>query len=155
MIKVLFVCHGNICRSPMAEFIFKDKVKKMGEEHSFYIESKATSFEEIGNGVYPPVRRILNNMGIDTSGKTACHTEKTDYRDFDFLIGMDNMNIRNMQRIYGGDPEGKIFKLMEFAGSSADVSDPWYTGEFLKTKSDVIKGLDGFILYLNEKGYLK
>ena len=155
MIKVLFVCHGNICRSPMAEFIFKDMVKKMGAEDDFYIESKATSYEEIGNGVYPPVKRILKDMGIETNGKTACRTDKKDYSDFEFIIGMDSMNIKNMLRIYGSDPDNKIFKLMEFAGSGADVSDPWYTGEFMKTKSDVIKGLEGFILYLKEKGYLK
>ena len=155
MIKVLFVCHGNICRSPMAEFIFKDMVRKMGIEKDFHIESKATSYEEIGNGVYPPVKRILKNMGIDTKGKEACRTEKADYQKFDFIIGMDGMNIRNMLRIYGADPEGKICKLLKFAGSDADVSDPWYTGEFNKTKEDVINGLKGFIKFLKEKDMIK
>ena len=155
MIKVLFVCHGNICRSPMAEFIFKDMIEKTGERENFYIESKATSREEIGNGVYPPVRRLLNNMGIDCSGKRAVQTVKSDYDKFDFIIGMDEYNIRNMQRIYGADPDKKIFKLLEFIGSTREVSDPWYTGEFTKTKEDVTKGLEGFLKYLKEKGYMK
>ena len=116
MIRVLFVCHGNICRSPMAEFIMKDLVKKAGLEQEFHIESAATSTEEIGNPVYPPARRKLAQHGISCEGKRARQLRREDYGDWDLLIGMDQANIRNMRRICGGDSEGKIHLMMEYAG---------------------------------------
>ncbi len=118
MIRVLFVCHGNICRSPMAEFILKDLVKKAGLEDQFSIASAATSTEEIGNPVYPPARRKLAQHGISCEGKRARQLRREDYEDWDLLIGMDQANIRNMRRICGGDPEGKIHLMLEYAGGS-------------------------------------
>ena len=118
MIKVLFICHGNICRSPMAEFVMKDLVKKAGLEEMFSIASAATSTEEIGNSVYPPARRKLAEHGIGCAGKRARQMTRQDYAEYDLLIGMDNANIRNMNRISGGDPEGKIHLLLEYAGTA-------------------------------------
>lgn len=140
MKRILFVCHGNICRSPMAEFIMKDLVKKAGLEDDFYIESAATSTEEIGNSVYPPARRKLAEHGIDSSGKTARQMTRNDYVRFDLLVGMDEWNIRNMKRIAGSDPEGKICKLLDFTSRHSDVADPWYTGDFETTYCDVLDG---------------
>ncbi len=144
MIKILFICHGNICRSPMAEFVMKDMVRKAGVSDQFYIESAATSTEEIWNGkgnpVYPPARRKLAEHGISCSGKTARQTTKVDYRCFDLIIGMDSANIRNMMRIYGGDPEGKISLLMDHTNRPGNVADPWYTGDFDATWRDVQEG---------------
>ncbi len=131
MIRVLFVCHGNICRSPMAEFICKNKVRERGLEKYIYIESAATSYEEIGNPVYPPARKKLTEKGItDFTHKRARHMEKSDYKAFDYIIGMDNMNIRNMMRILGNDPDDKVYMMMEFTGRAEEVDDPWYTGDF-------------------------
>lgn len=130
MIKILFVCHGNICRSPMAEFVMKDMVKRAGLERQFEIASAATSFEEIGNPVYPPARRELQKHGIGCAGHAARHMEKSDYDYYDYLVGMERVNIRNMTRICGGDPEGKISMLMSFAGRDEEIDDPWYTGRF-------------------------
>ena len=143
--KILFVCHGNICRSPMAEFVMKDLVSQAGLEGRFTIESAATSNEEIGNPVYPPARRKLAEHGISSAGKTARRMTSADYSRFDLLIGMDDWNISNMQRICGGDPEGKIHKLLEFAGRAGDISDPWYTGDFEATWQDVHEGCKGLI----------
>ena len=140
MTKILFVCLGNICRSPMAEFVMKDLVKKAGLEDEFEIASAATSTEEIGNPVYPPARRMLNAHGIDCSGKTARQMTKADYENYDLLIGMDRSNFRNMQRICGGDPAGKIRLLMSYAGKEQEVADPWYTGDFEATWQDVSEG---------------
>lgn len=140
MIKILFVCHGNICRSPMAEFIMKDLVKKAGLEDQFQIASAATSTEELGNPVYPPARRKLAEHGISCAGKTARQLTKADYVQYDLLIGMDRANIRNMNRICGGDPDGKIKLLMEFTDRPGDVADPWYTGDFDATWRDVLEG---------------
>ena len=145
MIKVLFICHGNICRSPMAEFVFKDLVQKSGLSNHFHIASAATSTEEIGCGVYPPARQKLAQHGISCAGKTAVQLKKSDYAKYDYLIGMDSWNIRNMNRMLGGDPDGKIFKMLEFAGSSADVADPWYTGDFEATYRDVLAGCQGLL----------
>ena len=129
MVKVLFVCHGNICRSPMAEFVMKDLVKKAGLEREFLIESAATSTEEIGNPVYPPARRKLAQHGIDCSGKTARQLQNDDYEEYDLLVGMDRANLRNMYRICGGDFNKKMHLLMEYAGHpDREVADPWYTG---------------------------
>lgn len=140
MKKILFVCHGNICRSPMAEFVMKDLIKKAHRENDFYIESAATSTEEIGNSVYPPARRKLAEHNISCAGKTARQMQRSDYDKFDMLVGMDSYNIRNMERICGGDPEGKIHLLKEFSGDYGDVADPWYTGNFEATWQDVLKG---------------
>ena len=141
MIKILFICHGNICRSPMAEFVMKDLVEKAGLEKKFHIESAATSTEEIGNPVYPPARRKLAEHGIDCAGKTARQLKRDDYERFDLLIGMDRANLRNMTRICGGDRLGKLRLLMEYAGQpDREVADPWYTGDFEATWRDVAAG---------------
>ena len=140
MKSILFVCHGNICRSPMAEFIMKDLVRKAGREDEFCIESAATSTEEIGNGVYPPARRKLAEHGISCDGKTARQMTRRDYAQFDLLIGMDEWNIRNMKSICDGDPEGKIHKLLDFTSRRGDVADPWYTRDFEATWRDVSEG---------------
>lgn len=140
MIKILFVCHGNICRSPMAEFVMKKLVSDAGLSSRIYIESAATSTEELGSGVYPPARKKLASVGISCDGKTARQMRKDDYDKFDYLIGMDSANIRNMTRIAGGDPDGKIYKLMTFTGSDKDVADPWYTRNFDITYEDVLEG---------------
>lgn len=138
--RILFVCHGNICRSPMAEFVMKDLVRRSWLEDEFYIESAATSTEEIGNEVYPPARRKLAEHSITCKGKTARQMTRGDYDRFDLLIGMDEWNIRNMNRICGGDPEGKIHKLLDYTDRPGDVADPWYTGNFEATWRDVLEG---------------
>ncbi|MCR5779634.1 MAG: low molecular weight phosphotyrosine protein phosphatase [Bacteroidaceae bacterium] len=140
MKKILFVCHGIICRSPMAEFVMKDMVRQAGLQEQFYIESAATSTEEIGNEVYPPAKRKLAENGISCKGKTARQMTRSDYDRFDLLIGMDEWNLRNMHRICGGDPEGKIHKLLDFTARGGDVADPWYTGDFEATWRDVNEG---------------
>lgn len=140
MVRILFVCHGNICRSPMAEFVMKDLVKKAGLAGEFEIASAATSCEELGNPVYPPARRKLREHGIDCSGKTARRLEKGDYAHYDYLIGMDRYNLRNMERMLGGDPNQKIRLLLSFAGEDREISDPWYTGNFDETYDDVLTG---------------
>ena len=140
MTKILFVCHGNICRSPMAEFVMKDLVRKEGLEDEFYIESAATSTEEIGNEVYFPAKRKLSEHGISCKGKTARQMTRSDYDRFDLLIGMDSWNIRNMNSICGGDPERKIHMLMDFTERKGDVEDPWYTRDFEATWRDVSEG---------------
>lgn len=143
--RILFVCHGNICRSPMAEFVMKHLVSKAGLEDDFYIESAATSTEEIGNSVYPPARRKLAEHGIGCLGKTARQMTRSDYEHFDLLIGMDLWNIRNMKNICGGDPDRKIVKLMDFTNRPGDVADPWYTGDFEATWKDVLEGCQGIL----------
>ena len=152
MIKVLFICNGNICRSPMAEFVFKDMVKKAGLEDLFEIASAATSTEEIGNPVYPPARRKMAEHGIDCSGKRARQLRRDDYARYDLLIGMDSANIRNMKRMCGGDPDGKIKMMMDFTGRPGDVADPWYTGDFEATWRDVEEGCRGLLESLLEEG---
>lgn len=151
MTRILFVCHGNICRSPMAEFVMKDLVKKEGLEEQFFIASAATSTEEIGNSVYPPARRKLAQHGICCGGKTARQMKRADYRDYDLLIGMDNANLRNMSRICGGDPEGKIRRLLDFTGRPGEVADPWYTGDFEATWQDVSEGCAGLLRSVLER----
>ena len=144
MIKIMFVCHGNICRSPMAEFIMKKLVKDSGLEDEFLIKSSATSTEEIWNGVgnpvYPPARAELQRHGISCDGKRAVQLRSDDYGKYDLFIGMDSANIRNMHRILGGDPENKIHKLMDYTGRGGDVADPWYTRSFDITYRDVFDG---------------
>ena len=151
MYRILFVCHGNICRSPMGEFILKDLVEKAGLADRFHIESAATSTEEIGNPVYPPARRKLAQHGIDCAGKTARQLTAADYGRFDLLLGMDRANIRNMTHICGGDPQGKIHLLMEYAGHPGrEVADPWYTGDFDATWDDVLAGCQGLLRKIEE-----
>ena len=148
MIKILFICHGNICRSPMAEFVMKDLVQRANRQSQFYIASAATSTEEIGNPVHRGTREKLKSVGISTAGKTAVQMKRSDYAKYDYLIGMDSWNIRNMLMISGGDPEGKVHKLLEFAGSDRDVDDPWYTGDFESTYRDVLAGCQGLLKQL-------
>ena len=140
MIKILFVCHGNICRSPMAEYVMKHLVEQEGIAHLFEIASAATSAEEIGNPVYPPARRKLEEHGIGCAGHAARQLTKRDYARYDLLVGMDRANVRNMQRICGRDPAGKIRLLMSYAGKDREVADPWYTGDFEATWQDVSEG---------------
>ena len=155
MIKVLFICHGNICRSPMAEFVMKDLVNKAGLADQVYIASAATSTEEIGNPVHYGTREKLRKLGISCAGKTAVQLKKSDYAKYDYLIGMDSWNIRNMSRMLGGDPDGKIHKMLEFAGRSGDVADPWYTGDFEATYRDALAGCQGLLKEIQEKIWTK
>ena len=146
MIKILFICLGNICRSPLAEFYFKDLVAKHNLSAEFYIESAATSYEETGNPVHPGTRKKLAAAGISCAGKTARCMEREDYGKFDYLIGMDSMNIRNMMRILGGDPEGKVSKLLDFTERTGqDIADSWYTGNFDRTYEDVKEGCEALL----------
>ena len=140
MIKILFICHGNICRSPMAEFVMKDLVEKASLEARFYIESAAVSAEELGNPVYPPARRELAAHGISCDGKTARQMSRADYDRFDLLVCMDTSNLRRMERICGGDPKGKLSRLLDHTDHPGDVADPWYTGDFTATWQDVWSG---------------
>jgi len=153
-IKILFVCHGNICRSPMAEFIFKYLVEQRGLSSEFYIASAATSTEEIGSRVHHGTAAILDRLGIDYSEKRARQMTKRDYKDYDMLIGMDDWNIRNMSRIAGGDPEGKLYLLMDFTDRPGEVADPWYTRNFEVTYRDVMDGCEGLLDYLEEQGVI-
>ena len=150
MIKVLFICHGNICRSPMAEFVMKDMVEKAGLSGDFYIESAATSTEEIGNPVYPPARRKLAEHGISCAGKHAQQMTRADYDKFDYIIAMDRNNLRNLRRIIGEDTDGKVSLLLTHAGRSGDVADPWYTGDFDATWDDVNAGCRGLLKELTK-----
>ena len=150
MIKILFVCHGNICRSPMAEFVFKDMVKKQGVASEFYIASAATSTEEIGNPVHPGTRNKLAQVGISVSGKYAVQMKKSDYQKYDYIIGMDKQNYRNMLRIVGRDEEQKISLLLDYTDHPRDVADPWYTGDFEKTYEDVTAGCEGLLAHIKE-----
>lgn len=148
LVRILFVCHGNICRSTMAEFVMKDLVERRGLADRFVIESAATSTEELGSPVYPGTRAILEREGIDCSGKRARQMRRNDYDRFDLLIGMDEANIRNMIRIVGDDPAGKVHKMLEFAGSEADIADPWYTRDFETTYDDVLAACTGLLAWL-------
>ena len=147
MVKVLFICHGNICRSPMAEFVMKKFVSEAGMEEKFEIASSATSTEEIGNPVYPPARRKLAEHGIDCSGKTARQVTRMDYEKYDLLIVMDHNNLRNLQRMLGQDKENKIHLLMDYTDRPGEVADPWYTGDFEQTWMDVTEGCRGLLGY--------
>ena len=151
MTKILFVCHGNICRSPMAEFVMKDLVRKAGRAEEFSIASAATSTEELGNPVYPPARRMMAAHGIDCTGKTARQLRKADYAQYDYLIGMDQANFRNMQRMCGGDPDGKIHLLLDFTDRPGQVADPWYTGDFQATWEDVLEGCEGLLRHIDNQ----
>ena len=148
VIRVLFICHGNICRSPMAEFIFKNMVSNYGESDDFYIASAGTSYEEIGNPVHRETARILDGLGITYKGKVAVRLEKSDYEKYDYLICMDTTNLRNTLRIVGEDRDKKVYKLLEFTHSGADVSDPYYTGGFHNTYRDITEGLKGLYQHI-------
>ena len=151
MIKILFICHGNICRSPMGEFVMKDLVKKAGLENHFHIESAATSTEEIGNSVYPPARRKLAEHGIGCAGKTARQLRRDDYARWDYLVGMDEANRRNITRMCGGDPDGKISLLLDHTPTPREVADPWYTGNFERTWLDVSEGCAALLAEIRKK----
>ena len=149
MTKILFICHGNICRSTMAEFVMKNLVAKAGLEHKFYIESAATSREEIGNDTDPRTKRKLTEMGVPFTRRKARQMTKTDYNEFDYIICMDDNNIRNMMRIIGSDPDGKVTKLLEHAGRNENIADPWYTGNFDDTWDGVLEGCSALLEELN------
>lgn len=150
MIKILFICHGNICRSTMAESVMTHLVKQNHLEAHFLISSAATSREEIGEPPHYGTVRKLNQVGTPIIPHRAVQMTKEDYQEYDYLIGMDTANIRNMTRIACGDPDGKIHKLLTFAGSGRDVADPWYTGDFDATYRDVLAGCEGFLRYILE-----
>lgn len=158
VIKILFVCHGNICRSPMAEFVFKNMVKEAGLADRFEIASAATSSEEIwggvGNPVYPPAREELARHGISCAGKRAVQLKKKDYDYYDYLIGMDTMNIRNMERMTG-HKGGKISLLLQYAGRNESIADPWYSGQFDVTYRDIVEGCSAFLEFLRERGEIE
>ncbi len=149
MIRIMFVCHGNICRSPMAEFIFKDLIKKQGLENEFSVSSSATSTEEIymgiGNPVYLPARAELLKHGIKCDGKRAVQLKRSDYDKYDYLVGMDSANIRNMHIILGGDRDGKISKLLDHTETGGDVRDPWYSDRFDIAYSDILRGCESLL----------
>ena len=150
--RIMFVCHGNICRSPMAEFIMKDLVKKKGLDDDFYIASSATSTEEIWNGIgnpiYRPAQSVLMRNNIPFDNRQAVQLKSSDYDLYDFFIGMDSSNIRNMNRILCNDCQKKIYKLMSFTGKDSDVSDPWYSGDFDTAYNDIYRGCCGLLDYL-------
>ena len=157
-VKVLFICHGNICRSPMAEFIFKDMVSKRGLSENFEIKSAATSTEEIWNGVgnpvYPQARAELAKHGLRCDGKRAVQLKASDYDYYDFLIGMDSMNMRNMERMTGHKAGSKMRMLLEFANLSRGISDPWYSGAFDETYRDIVTGCTAFLEHLEKEGFI-
>ena len=154
MIKVLFICHGNICRSPMAEFLFRDLAEKAGLSDRVRVASAATSAEEIGNPVYPPARRKLAQLGISTDGKTAVQLTRQDYDRWDYLIGMEHYNLRNMLRIFGGDAQGKLRLLLDFTDRPGEIDDPWYTGDFDAACSEILRGCEGLLSHLRRTGAL-
>ena len=156
MTRILFVCHGNICRSPMAEFIFKSLARAKGLEGRFYVESASTSTEEMGNPIYPPARRCLRNHGIPFDAcKTARQISFEDYRRYDMIICMDTLNLRWLSRIIPDDPERKIRLLMSFAGSNRSVADPWYTGDFETTYNDLLEGCQALLKFCIHFSYVE
>ena len=148
MKKILFVCHGNICRSTMAEYVMKHLVKEAGLENEFFIDSAATSTEEIGNGVHHGTRRKLVQVGIPCGDHRARQVTWKDYESFDYIIGMDNNNIRNLNRMLKGDPDGKITMMLDYTDRPGEVADPWYTGDFDATYRDVLEGCTGLLKQL-------
>ena len=149
--RILFICHGNICRSPMAEYIMKELVKREGVAGDWEIESAAVSREEIGNPVYPPARAELAKHGISCGQKRAVQLVKEDYEKYDYLIGMEQMNIRNMMRILGSDPDHKVYRLLDFTDEPGDIADPWYSGKFGLTYDQIDKGVSYLIGELQQK----
>ena len=154
MIKILFICHGNICRSTMAQFVFQDMVNKRGLQDKFYIDSAATSREEIGNGPHYGTVSKLRQVGVPVLKHHAVQMTRQDYEDYDFLIGMEHFNLRNMKRIAGGDPDGKMHLLLDFSEHPRDIADPWYTGNFDETYRDVVEGCEALLSYLQENSYI-
>lgn len=150
MVKILFVCYGNICRSPMAEFMMKDLCEKSGVLDKVYIESAATSTEELGNPVHRGTRAVLDRLNIDYSGKRARQITKADYKNFDYIIGMEQMNKRDMLSFFNGDAEGKITLLMDYTDTPHDVADPWWTHNFEVTYADVKEGTEGLLQHLKK-----
>lgn len=148
MIRVLMICHGNICRSPMAEFVLKDLIQKRHLASKIEVASAATSTEEIGSAVHRGTRQKLAEHGISCNGKFAIQVRQEDYARYDYLIVMDERNLKNLERIIGPDSEQKVFKLLSFANDTGDIADPWYTGDFESTYQDVYKGCLGFLSYL-------
>lgn len=151
MIKILFVCHGNICRSPMAEFLFRDMLIKKGLSQDFFVASAATSREEIGNSIYPPAKKKLSSLGIDCSEKTARQVTKKDYQDFDYLLVMEAYNTKNLMGILGDDPQKKVYRLLDFSPHPRDIADPWYTGNFDITHTDIMEGLEALLDFILKK----
>ena len=154
MIKILFICHGNICRSTMAEFVFKDMVNKRGLSDSFYIASAATSREEIGNDTHYGTKKKLDEMGIPYTKRGAVQMTKSDYSKYDYILGMDRHNMLNISRIIGSDPEGKVNRLLDFGLRPRDIADPWYTGNFDITYNDVVEGCEALLQHILEKDKL-
>ena len=156
MIKIMFVCHGNICRSPMAEFIFKDLVEKRGLSDKFYISSSATSTEEIWNGignpVYPPAKAELKKHNLSCGDKRAIQLKKSDYDKYDLFVAMDSFNIRNILKIFGNDTGNKVKRIMDYTNQPSDVADPYYTGDFSITYNMILKGSEALLEFLIEKG---
>lgn len=145
VIRILFVCHGNICRSPMAEFIMKDLIREKGLDSMFYVESCATSSEELGNDIYPPAKRTLDMHSVAYSEHRARRMTPDDYDRFDMIIAMDSNNLRNMRGFVGSDPKKKVSLMMSFAGRSCDVADPWYSGDFERTYRDLLEACNGLL----------
>lgn len=155
MIRVCFICHGNICRSTMAQFVFQDMVDKRGLAEQFIIDSMATSTEELGNPPHRGTVRKMQEMSIPIIAHRARQVSFQDYEDYDFFIGMDKWNIKNLNRILKGDPEGKVYKFLSFGSDGRDIADPWYTGNFDATYEDVLEGCEGFLTYLYENGLIR
>jgi protein-tyrosine phosphatase len=153
MIKIAFVCHGNICRSPLAEFVFKDRVAKLKISDKFYVESFGTSGEELYNPVYPPVQAILRKRGISFGNKRAQKLSPSDYEMFDYFLCMEEYNKKNALRIFGGDDKGKVFRFLDFTKEGGDVADPYYYGGFEKVESDIDRGVDALIKFFMEKTF--
>ena len=153
MTRILFICLGNICRSPMAEYVFKDIITKKGIQNQYIIKSAATSNEEIGNGMHYGTRKKLDEMGIQYGRHIARKMTIQDYNNYDYLIGMEESNVRNILRIVGQDEENKIFRLLDFSNNPRDIADPWYTGNFDKTYEDIIEGCEGLLQYILKKEY--
>lgn len=154
MIKVMFVCLGNICRSPMAEFVLKDIVKKQGLEKEFYIKSSATSSEEIGNDIHYGTRDKLIQNGISFTKRKAVKLRAEDYKKYDYIIGMEKSNVINIKRIAGEDVDDKIYRLLDFSDTPRDIADPWYTGNFEITFNDIVEGCNGFLKCLKDKNII-
>ncbi len=150
MIKILFVCHGNICRSPLAQSVFVHQIKALGLEKELYVNSAATSTEEIGNPPHRGTVQKLRQVGIPLVDHRAAQVTWADYENYDYIIGMDDRNIRNLHRMLKGDPDGKVYKFLSFADSDRDIADPWYTGNFDATYEDVVEGCQGFLDYLRK-----
>lgn len=151
MKKILFVCHGNICRSPMAECVLKHMVKSQGRAGDFFVDSAATSREEIGNPIYPPAVRKLKAEGVPLTGHRAVQMTREDYDKYDLLLAADSANVRNMTRITGGDPEGKIRRLLDYTRRPRDIADPWYTGNFDITYDDIVEGCEALLKQLDQE----